>query len=183
MINGGQLPTHQLHNIDWGLLDQVSHAPQSMSCNSQQESSWFPLISHFCKQFTVLEIINVQVCEFPRGRATKTKECALEKVSKEIFILEIEDAQTRKFPSACPHTVQLILKLIGNACYIILLWIASYKNVDCQEETYCKKYNYDKSERLYTVTLLLLGNKGFTIQYRLTMYHNNFTQPAQDQSN
>ena len=51
------------------------------------------------------------------------KECPVDMVSKEMLILEIEDAQTRKFPSACPHvhTVQLILKLIANVFYMILL--------------------------------------------------------------
>ena len=32
-MNIGQLPTNQLHNINWGALDHASHAPQLMSCN------------------------------------------------------------------------------------------------------------------------------------------------------
>ena len=33
MMNGGQLPTNQLHNINWGALDHASRAPKLMSCN------------------------------------------------------------------------------------------------------------------------------------------------------
>ena len=32
-MNGGQLPTNQLHDINWGALDHASRAPQLMSCN------------------------------------------------------------------------------------------------------------------------------------------------------
>ena len=32
MVNGGQLPTKQLHDINWGSLDHASRAPQLMSC-------------------------------------------------------------------------------------------------------------------------------------------------------
>ena len=34
-MNGGQLPTNQLHvhDINWGVLDHSSRAPQLMSCN------------------------------------------------------------------------------------------------------------------------------------------------------
>ena len=32
-MNGGQLPTNQLHGINWGALDYASRAPQLMSCN------------------------------------------------------------------------------------------------------------------------------------------------------
>ena len=32
-MNGGQLPTNQLHDISWGALDHASHAPQLMSYN------------------------------------------------------------------------------------------------------------------------------------------------------
>ena len=32
-MNGGQLPTNQLHDINWAALDHASHAPQLMSCN------------------------------------------------------------------------------------------------------------------------------------------------------
>ena len=59
-------------------------------------------------------------------------------VSNEMFILEIEDAQTRKFPSACPHTIQI---KIYWQCMLHNIIMNSYMNVDCQEETYCKKYN------------------------------------------
>ena len=31
-MKGGQLPTNQLHNINWGALDRASRAPQLMSC-------------------------------------------------------------------------------------------------------------------------------------------------------
>ena len=30
-MNGGQLPTNQLHDISWGTLDHASRAPQLMS--------------------------------------------------------------------------------------------------------------------------------------------------------
>ena len=33
MTNGSQLPTNQLHGINWGALDRASCAPQLMSCN------------------------------------------------------------------------------------------------------------------------------------------------------
>ena len=33
VMNGGQLPTNQLHDINWGALDYASCAPQLMSCN------------------------------------------------------------------------------------------------------------------------------------------------------
>ena len=33
VMDGGQLPTNQLHDINWGALDHASHAPQLMSCN------------------------------------------------------------------------------------------------------------------------------------------------------
>ena len=32
-MNGGQLPTNQLHDIKWGALNYASRAPQLMSCN------------------------------------------------------------------------------------------------------------------------------------------------------
>ena len=32
-LAGGQLPTNQLLDINWGALDHASHAPQLMSCN------------------------------------------------------------------------------------------------------------------------------------------------------
>ena len=32
-MNGGQLPTNQLHDINWGALDHASRASQLMSCN------------------------------------------------------------------------------------------------------------------------------------------------------
>ena len=32
-MNGGQLPTNQLHDINWGALDHASRALQLMSCN------------------------------------------------------------------------------------------------------------------------------------------------------
>ena len=32
-MNGGQLPTNQLHDINWGVLDHASRALQLMSCN------------------------------------------------------------------------------------------------------------------------------------------------------
>ena len=32
-MNRGQLPTNQLHDINWGALDHASRAPQLMSCN------------------------------------------------------------------------------------------------------------------------------------------------------
>ena len=32
-MNGSQLPTNQLHDINWGALDHASRAPQLMSCN------------------------------------------------------------------------------------------------------------------------------------------------------
>ena len=32
-MKGGQLPTNQLHDINWGALDHASRAPQLMSCN------------------------------------------------------------------------------------------------------------------------------------------------------
>ena len=32
-MNGGQLPTNQLHDINWGAPDHASRAPQLMSCN------------------------------------------------------------------------------------------------------------------------------------------------------
>ena len=32
-MNGGQLPTNQLHDINWGALDHASHAPQLISCD------------------------------------------------------------------------------------------------------------------------------------------------------
>ena len=32
-MNTGHLPTCQLHDINWGTLDQASRAPQVMSCN------------------------------------------------------------------------------------------------------------------------------------------------------
>ena len=33
VINGGQLPTNQLHDINWGALYHASRAPQLMSRN------------------------------------------------------------------------------------------------------------------------------------------------------
>ena len=33
VMNGGQLPINQLHDINWGALDHASRAPQLMSCN------------------------------------------------------------------------------------------------------------------------------------------------------
>ena len=32
-MNRGQLPTNQLHDINWGTLDHASCAPQLISCN------------------------------------------------------------------------------------------------------------------------------------------------------
>ena len=32
-MNRGQLPTNQLHEINWGALNHASSAPQLMSCN------------------------------------------------------------------------------------------------------------------------------------------------------
>ena len=32
-MNGDQLPTNQLHDINWGVLNHASRAPQLMSCN------------------------------------------------------------------------------------------------------------------------------------------------------
>ena len=32
-MNGDQLPTNQLHDINWGALDHASRAPQLVSCN------------------------------------------------------------------------------------------------------------------------------------------------------
>ena len=32
-MDRGQLPTNQLHDINWGALDHASHAPQLVSCN------------------------------------------------------------------------------------------------------------------------------------------------------
>ena len=32
-MNGGQLPTNQLHDINWGALDHAPHAPQLLSCS------------------------------------------------------------------------------------------------------------------------------------------------------
>ena len=32
-VNRGQLPTNELHDINWGALNKVSRAPQMMSCN------------------------------------------------------------------------------------------------------------------------------------------------------
>ena len=33
MLKGDHGQTNQLHNINWGALDDASHAPQLMSCN------------------------------------------------------------------------------------------------------------------------------------------------------
>ena len=32
-MNRGQLPTNQLHDINWGALDHTSRAPRFMPCN------------------------------------------------------------------------------------------------------------------------------------------------------
>ena len=32
-MNRGQLPTNQLHDINWDALNHAFHAPQLMSCN------------------------------------------------------------------------------------------------------------------------------------------------------
>ena len=29
-MNGGQLPTNQLHDINWGVIEHASHPPQLM---------------------------------------------------------------------------------------------------------------------------------------------------------
>ena len=33
VMKGGQLPTNQLHDINWGTLEYASHSPPLMSCN------------------------------------------------------------------------------------------------------------------------------------------------------
>ena len=50
-MNGGQLPTNQLRDINWGALDHASRVPQLMSCT-------YLLLNFACVCVCVLIIVH-----------------------------------------------------------------------------------------------------------------------------
>ena len=56
-MNGGQLPTNQLHDISWGILDHASGAPQLMSCNH-----YVPVGGGGCIHVRQLSVYTYLVC-------------------------------------------------------------------------------------------------------------------------
>ena len=53
-MKGGQLPTNQLHGVNWGALDiDTSCAPQLMSCNYYANVPAITLVAGACFNYVV----------------------------------------------------------------------------------------------------------------------------------